>query len=119
MAKRNAAIRLVSDNDTATQRHERKGTWQGTDDVFFHRSQVSIGTTFFNMGRLDHGTVWTVTNIRTITGYGTNGYPRWKNVHSVQHLFDELMVEREGSNETRRLRFSNMSYSAIWRLRRT
>ena len=85
--------------------------WQGLDDVFIHKSQINIGTEFVNYGRLEHGTVWRVTEIKTYSAGG-----RTTKVDNVQKTSDNVVLLKRGSNETRQMSFIYLSYSAIWRL---
>jgi translation elongation factor P/translation initiation factor 5A len=97
-----------------TKKRKLRG-WQGADDVFMHASQVKIGARIRYHGRTDHGSVWQVTEIRTLEpGRGYNV----KSVHSVQRLKDEVILIRVGklTKEKRQITFSYMSYSAIWRM---
>lgn len=94
---------------------ETPARWQGADDVFFHRSQIQIGTRFLNFGRIAHGTLWEVVEIKSyrITRSGRAIPSR---IDAVQKLSDDIVLRRLGSNEIRQLAFAGLSYSAIWRL---
>lgn len=88
------------------------------DDVFFHVSQVKVGTVLTYMGRLDPRSQWKVAGIDT---YSTSrGRIEAKRASQAQHLSDLLTLRRIGGPgrkaEERRLTFSYCSYSAIWRL---
>jgi len=89
--------------------------WQGDDQVFFHRSQIKIGARIMNFGRLDHGQIWEVVEIKS---YRVNRAGNWTSdkVDVVQKLADDVTIRRLGSNEHRTTSFANLSYSAIWRL---
>lgn len=85
--------------------------WQGMDDIFLHRSQVNLGVEFVYYGRLDHGAIWRVSEIKT---YSPGG--RTTKVDTVQTMHDNVVLVRRGSNETRQIGFTYLSYSAVWRL---
>jgi hypothetical protein len=85
--------------------------WQETDSVFLHRSQISIGTELINYGRLYHGTLWRVIEIKNISSGG-----RTTRVTTIKSIHDIVVLCRVGSNETTQLGFVYLSYSAIWRL---
>lgn len=84
--------------------------WQGTDPVFFHKSQLKSGTRLINFGRLYHGEVYEVIGIRTWQA------TKLKRVDSVQRLSDEISLYQVDTHATRVLTFSTLSYSAIWRI---
>lgn len=92
-----------------------KSRWQGEDDVFFHKSQLKIGTELMKFGRIDHGSVWAVTAIYT---WAYNLRDEWHYVLAteVKHLYDEIVLVNNATGERHRVRFSALSYSAIWRL---
>ena len=85
-------------------------TWQGLDNIFLHRSQVKIGLRLVNYGRLYHGTLWEVVEIKTVSPGG-----RVTKIDSVKRSNDTVVLLRVGSNETTQLGFTYLSYSAIWR----
>ena len=84
--------------------------WQGEDNTFFHKSQIKINTKLINFGRLYHGDIYQVISIKTMT---PNGY---KKVQEVLKLSDEITLRHLNTNRTFPMIFSNLSYSAIWRL---
>ena len=85
-------------------------TWQGSDPIFLHKSQVKVGLRLINYGRLYHGTLWEVVEIKTISPGG-----RTSKVDTPLRLNDIVVLLRVGSNETTQLGFAYLSYSAIWR----
>lgn len=85
--------------------------WQGEDNIFLHRSQINIGLELIYFGRLDHGSIWRVIEIKT---YSPGG--RATKVAHINSLGDTVVMLRRGSNETRQISFSYLSYSAIWRV---
>jgi hypothetical protein len=97
------AKRIVGDKTPAK--------WQGLDDVFLHRSQVNIGSELLYYGRLDHGSVWRVVEIKTFSKGG-----RAYKIDYIKTMRDVVVLLRRGSNETRQVSFAQLSYCAIWRL---
>lgn len=89
----------------------KREKWQGLDDVLIHRSQINIGTELICFGRLDHGDIWRVIEIKT---YSRGGRPT--KVDSIRKSSDNVVLLKRGSNETRQMTFVNLSYSAVWRL---
>lgn len=94
---------------------DAEARWQGTDEVFFHKSQIRVGTRLINYGRTRHGTEWTVIEVKTFK-VGRTGRAYASKTGGVAKLTDEVVVRRKGANETRQISFAAMSYSAIWRL---
>lgn len=92
-------------------------TWQGNDDIFFHRSQLKVGTVLVNVGRLYHGTTWKVVGVCTYKKSGN--YFNTKPVQVAEHMSDKVTIVLESGQDTvrRTLTFASLSYSAIWRLR--
>ena len=99
----------------AAEPDEKPPRWQGDDDVFFHRSQLKVGTVLENFGRISHATLWTVIQVKTYK-IGRTGLARPVATGEVTRLSDDLVLRRNDSNETRQLSFGTLSYSAIWRL---
>lgn len=97
---------------------EGTGRWQGHDDIFFHRSQVHVGTKFVNWGRTYHGEIWTVIEIRDYYKSARSGEMRTRRVQDVLKLQDDLVLRSDERNITRQVTFGTLSYSAIWRLSR-
>jgi len=85
--------------------------WQGEDSVFLHRSQIRIGVVLTYFGRINHGQRWRVTEIMD---YRTTD--RGRKLEVVTQSTDAVTLVRIGSNQTRRISFMYLSYSAIWRL---
>lgn len=110
-------LRLVSNNprprskakDTALAR------WQGPDSIFFHKSQIKIGTRLLNFGRLNHGQIWRVIEIYTWAPDG-HGHLVQAPATEVTRLSDDIVIESTNPHQIRQTTFSTMSYSAIWRL---
>ena len=85
--------------------------WQEPDDVFFHKSQVAIGTVLVYHGRLNHGSLWRVTDI---IGYRA---VRRRHLNIVESLSDQIELTRMNSNEAvKTLGFMYISYSSLWRI---
>lgn len=82
--------------------------WEGTDSVFLHLRQITIGTVLVKFGRLDHGSRWRIIDIRTDS--------RPHRVAVARHLNNTVILNRLGSNETYQVSAHTLSYSAIWRL---
>jgi hypothetical protein len=93
-------------------KNDKPTKWQGSDDVFLHMNQVIVGLELIYWGRLDHGSVWQIVEIKS---YSKSG--RTSLVRSVQTYKDDIVMLRLGSNETHQVSFQYLSYSAIWRLR--
>jgi hypothetical protein len=85
-----------------------------SDPVFFHKSNVKVGTTFRNVGRLSPNTTWVVQAIWTMTRTSL-GITRHY-VADVRTLQDRIELRCEENGETKNLAFGGMSYSAIWRV---
>jgi hypothetical protein len=85
-----------------------------SDPIFFHKSNVKLGTRFRNYGRLTSGTTWVVQAIWTTT-HGPMGETRHY-VASVRTLKDRVELRCEETGTVKLLHFGGMSYSAIWRL---
>lgn len=85
------------------------------DDIFFHKTQIKIGTRLRYMGRLAPNTTWVVTSIRT----RDSKTGRLRPSDSVQKLSDDVYLRREDNRrDLRQGTFQYLSYSAIWRLAR-
>lgn len=100
-----------------TKQRPQPKTWQGEDDILFHKRQIAKGVQLENFGRKNHGSVWTVRQIITFVYRTTTNSWRPKPSETVVHLSDELVLVKEGSNETRQVTFGSLSYSAVWRLK--
>ncbi len=85
-----------------------------SDPIFFHKSNVKVGTRFRNYGRLTSGTTWVVQAIWT-TSHGQFGVTRHY-VASVRTLKDRVDLRCEENGDIKNLVFSGMSYSSIWRV---
>lgn len=84
------------------------------DDIFFHKSQIAVGTTLRYVGRLDPGSLWDVTSITSHTWRGGSAHPTV--VPGVQYLSDTLHLRRRGNGDAHAATFVYLSYSAIWRI---
>lgn len=82
--------------------------WEGNDSVFLHLRQIEVGTHLVKFGRLDHGSQWVITSIRT--------QERPLYVQTAKHLNNTIILRRVGTNETHQVSAATISYSAIWRL---
>lgn len=80
------------------------------DLVFFHKTQLKLGSRIRCFGRRDSGTTWIIQRIWTFNTRGRS------HVTVPQKLDDVLELRCEETGEYRDLRFGSMSYSAIWRL---
>lgn len=87
------------------------------DDIFFHVSQLKPGVRLIGWGRLDPLSQWEAIDIRTHQLGKKVGEVR-QNVKTAQARFlsDKVTIRNLKTNETKTLKFSGMSYSAIWRL---
>jgi hypothetical protein len=85
------------------------------DSVFFHKSQVHVGSKLLNLGRLTPRTIWEVTAIRTFIRTSSGGY-RAHRVQTPNHLSDIVVLKCLDVRMMRECTFGNLSYSAIWRL---
>lgn len=113
------------------------------DNVFFHKSQVSIGTELILIGRnaiadalegadASEGallaaqmegaeklaSVWVVFRIDSHALGKVVGEFRAKRVKGVQFLNDVLHLRNVHTGETRTAHFSYLSYTAIWQLKK-
>ena len=85
------------------------------DPIFFHKGQIKIGTILQNVGRLENGTHWRVTRIRSLRP-APRRY-KIEDVDFVHKLNDTIYLHRVGNPEmVRFVLFQTLSYSAIWRL---
>lgn len=110
-------LMLVSSNPPhAKGPKDPSGKWQGTDPIFFHRSQLKIGTRILNFGRLTHGQLWEVIEIYTWKPDGSGNLIRTP-AREVTRLTDDIILQTiRQPRQIRQTTFSTMSYSAIWRL---
>lgn len=86
------------------------------DDIFFHKTQLKIGTRLAYYGRSDAMSEWQIVGITSHFLSKKVGQYRMKPVDEIRHLSDIIELQKVGSNSTRKMNFSYMSYSAIWRL---
>jgi hypothetical protein len=109
-------LRLAVDNDPPPPIAEPKH-WQGEDAVFFHKRQIRLGVRLLNFGRISHGEIWEVVEIKTYR-MSSNGSGRVlsRKTDVVSKFTDDVIVRRVDGNETRQLSFQTLSYSAIWRV---
>lgn len=85
-------------------------SWQEQDNIFLHRSQVYVGLRLLYFGRLNHGEIWTIKQIKH--------YEKNHKVSYIQHvetMKDEIILVNE-RNEIHQMTFGYMSYSALWRI---
>lgn len=106
MAKYKSHLRVVADNGSRV-----------ADPIFFRKEDVRKGTRLFYHGASGHGE-WVV-NVITTT-IRQDGQLHDIEVDDVRVLSDVLTITRVrgGRPETRRVSFSYLRYSAIWRLTR-
>lgn len=97
-----------------------KNSWQTapivvySDPIFFHKSQIKVGSHFLHFGRRMPRTNWIVQRIWT---FQKEKYGRVRSyVTDVRTLNDILEMRCEETGEIRSVRFGYISYSAIWRL---
>jgi len=95
---------------------EASGKWQGFDSVFFHKSQVVVGTKLVNFGRMYHGEIWEVVEIRSYRKAQKTGRMLTLNIEETSKLNDDVLIRSNERNITRQVTFGTLSYSAIWRL---
>lgn len=84
------------------------------DPIFFHKSQVSVGSRLRYFGRTNPNSEWRVVAIQSYRR--VNKTWRMHHVEQVAHLGDDVIVVNQATWEQRTISFSYMSYSAIWRL---
>lgn len=105
----------MSQARTAETNADAQKRWQGRDPVFFHRDQMAVGTELICYGRIDHGAIFKVVEIKT--WYQTKtGNTRQGRANTCRHLSDEIVLRNEATGERRQAAFSYFCYSAIWRL---
>lgn len=83
------------------------------DSTFFHKGQISVGKTLLYLGRLDPGTRWVVTKIKSFSLRSDAG---WVWVSTCRMLSDDVYLKNVDTGEQRTATFGYLSYSAIWRL---
>lgn len=110
LAKASPAIVLAVDNTVPGRR--TSGGWQGEDRVFFHRSQIKVGTRLIDFGRRNHGDEYVVIDIKT-----TNSRGKLIPVPEPIKLSDLVVMRKLKHNEPRTVTFQSISYSAVWRLK--
>jgi hypothetical protein len=86
------------------------------DPIFFHKSQVAVGTQLRNVGRRDPTARWVIKKIATFQRIQKTDRFRLVPVDSVVHLSDQIFMQNTATGETRQLSFAGISYSAIWRI---
>lgn len=84
------------------------------DSIFFHKSQIRVGTNLRHFGRLNPNTTWCVTSITTYSARG--GRMRFTAANEVHHMSDDITLVCNETHEARSCTFGYLSYSAIWRL---
>lgn len=110
MGRRPAAPPALPNDDNGI------GRWQGHDNTFFHKSQVVVGTKLINWGRLYHGEIWEVIEIRSYRKSQRSGQMRTLRIESTERLNDDIVLRNNDRNVTRQASFASLSYSAIWRI---
>jgi hypothetical protein len=85
-----------------------------TDAVFFHKSQVKTGSRFICFGRTNFHTTWVVNSITHIFSEKRRMFQT--KTAFVYALKDIVELRCEETGEFKKLRFSYLSYSAIYRL---
>lgn len=103
-------LRAVTNGDVPTPTR-----WQGDDDVLFHRRQIKRGVRLIYSGRINHGDVYVVDEIRS-SRVNRRGNLAEYQVDSPVHLSDWVVLKRLGSNQWRTVQFQYLSYSAVWRI---
>jgi hypothetical protein len=108
-------LKLVVDHDEPPTTEPKR--WQGEDATFFHKTQIHVGVRLLNFGRISHGEVWEVVEIKTYR-MSSNGSGRVlsRKTEAVMKFTDDVIVRRIDGNEVRQLSFATLSYSAIWRI---
>ena len=91
------------------------------DLVFFTINQIKIGSTLRYIGRMDPGSLWKVTSIKTFRQMSSKGSNKVKyspgEVTTPLTLADDIRLTRIGdTGEYRICQFAYLSYSAIWQL---
>lgn len=86
------------------------------DDTFFHKTQLDFGTRLICYGRLDPLSTWEVIGIESHFLGKVVGEMKVKKVNQIRYLSDVITVKNVETGQTKKLPFSYMSYSAIWRL---
>jgi len=87
-----------------------------TDPIFFHKSQLAVGTRLRCFGRRDPNTTWVVEEVWTIKRNRHGGGEVRVRVTVPQTLRDRLVLRREYGSTSHELSFGSASYSAIWRI---
>jgi hypothetical protein len=108
-------LQLVATNDPPEDAEPKR--WQGEDATFFHKTQIKLGVRLLNFGRISHGEIWEVVEIKTyrMTANGS-GRVLSRKTETVMKFTDDIIVRRVDGNETRQVSFATLSYSAIWRI---
>lgn len=86
------------------------------DDTFFHMSQLKVGDTLICYGRWQPLSRWVIVNFDSHYLGKTVGVIKVKKVNELRRLGDIVTVRNIDTQEIKKLSFSYMSYSAIWRL---
>lgn len=86
------------------------------DDTFFHKTQVDFGTRLVCFGRLNPMSIWEVVGIESHFLGENVGDIKLKKVNQIRYLSDLITVKNVQTGQKRKLPFSYMSYSAIWRI---
>lgn len=114
----NPPMKKVKVKPNLTDQGKKKKPEPILDDIFFHKSQLKLGKTLICYGRLDPLSEWDITHIETheLAPRLKDGF-RWVSSKEVRYLSDKIYLKNKETGITRICTFSNMSYSAIWRLK--
>jgi hypothetical protein len=121
--KKTPATRVdISDDEIVQDEIKWKRGDFTPDTTFFHKSQIKVGTALEYRGRMRSGSIWVVESIRPHYGIHHRG-PRKSSADIVTKLADIVILAhryRDGSGSTKKItkevKFSYLSYSAIWRI---
>lgn len=86
------------------------------DDIFFHKSQLKEGDQLVYYGRWQPLSMWEVVEFRSYYPGKIVGEIKVKRVPLIRHLSDVVTLRNTDTAEVRKVSFSYLSYSAIWRL---
>ena len=95
---------------TSRRDWDRLPTVVYTDPIFFHKTQVRLGSRFRCFGRRNPNATWVA------YGFWTHVKRGKAYVTAPQTLSDLVRLRCEETGETLEITFGSLSYSAIWRL---